>query len=254
LREYLERGWLKFPHDDRLLNWVASVSAPAWTAVDAPENAHWHQCEGTWFVGVDALPSDGMGAVEPGMALGGTAYEFATHLFGSLALHPAQLSVIYPGYPKPRVGESEAAGRYRVKRDAAHLDGLKMELPERQRRMGEYHAWVLGVPLSESAASPLVVWEGSHLKLAAMLRAAFEGVPEAEWHRVDLTAAYTTVRSEIFDTCQRVEVRAAVGEAYLVHRFALHGVAPWSGVETAPRMIAYFRPELTDRRRWLEAD
>ena len=92
---------MKFPHDDRLLNWVASVSAPAWTAVDAPENAPWHQCEGTWFVGVDALPSDGMGAVEPGMALGGTAYEFATHLFGSLALHPAQLSVIYPGYPKP---------------------------------------------------------------------------------------------------------------------------------------------------------
>ena len=64
------------------------------------------------------------------MALGGTAYEFATHLFGSLALHPAQLSVIYPGYPKPRVGESEAAGRYRVKRDAAHLDGLKMKPPE----------------------------------------------------------------------------------------------------------------------------
>ena len=63
------------------------------------------------------------------MVLGGTAYEFATHLFGSLALHPAQLSVIYPGYPKPRVGESEAAGRYRAKRDAAHLDWLKMELP-----------------------------------------------------------------------------------------------------------------------------
>lgn len=215
---------------------------------------HWHQCEGTWFVGVDALPNDALGAVAGGAALGGAAYEFATDLFGSLALHSAQLSVIYPGYPKPRAGESEAAGRYRLKRDAAHLDGLKLEGTERQRRMGEYHAWVLGVPLSESAASPLVVWEGSHLRLQDMLKRELQGVPETRWHEVDLTAAYQAARAEIFEECQRVEVRAKVGEAYLVHRFALHGVAPWSGAETAPRMIAYFRPELADRRHWLMAD
>jgi len=254
LKEYLEKGWVKFPCDGPLVNWAKSVCAPAWAAVEAPQNAHWHQCEGTWFVGVDALPNDPRGALADSGALSGAAYRFASNLFGSLALHRAQLSVIYPGYPKPREGESAAAGRYRVKRAAAHLDGLKLEGPERQRRMGEYHAWVLGVPLSESAQSPMVVWEGSHLKLAQMLKQAFEGVPEARWHEVDLTAAYQAARAEIFETCQRVEVSATLGEAYLVHRFALHGVAPWSGAGTAPRMVAYFRPELHDRRRWLMAD
>ena len=38
--------------------------------------------------------------------------------------HKAQLSVIFPGYPKPRIGDSEAAFEYRRKRDAAHVDGL----------------------------------------------------------------------------------------------------------------------------------
>ena len=36
--------------------------------------------------------------------------------------------------------------------------------PERQRMLRERHAWLLGLPLSETSAgaSPLVVWEGSH--------------------------------------------------------------------------------------------
>jgi hypothetical protein len=41
-------------------------------------------------------------------------------------------------------------------------------------------------------------------------------------------------------------VPAQPGEAVLVHRLALHGVAPWQKGATAPpegRMIAYFRPE-----------
>jgi len=48
----------------------------------------------------------------------------------------------------------------------------------------------------------------------------------------------------------------APGEAYLVHRFALHGVAPWDeDAKAGPdgRMIAYFRPELPDRGLWLNA-
>ena len=32
--------------------------------------------------------------------------------------HKAQLSVIFPGYPKPRAGDSEASFEYRLKRDA----------------------------------------------------------------------------------------------------------------------------------------
>ena len=44
--------------------------------------------------------------------------------------------------------------------------------------------------------------------------------------------------------CRRVPVTARPGEAYLVHRLCLHGVAPWAedaGEEV--RAIAYFRPD-----------
>ena len=251
MREYLEKGWIKFAHDAALAAWGEAARQPAWDAVAAPENAHWHQCEGTWFVGVDALPNDVSGAVGQSGPLTGQAHDFARALFGPLPLHQAQLSVIYDGYPRPREGESDAAGRYRLKRDAAHLDGLKLEGAERQRRMGEYHAWVLGIPLSESAASPMVVWEGSHILLHEMLRAAFAGLPESQWHEVDLTARYQALRARIFEECQRVEVCAKPGEAYLMHRFALHGVAPWGAADAAPRMIAYFRPEAPSRTDWL---
>jgi len=40
---------------------------------------------------------------------------------------------------------------------------------------------------------------------------------------------------------------AAPGQAYLLHRLALHGVAPWAdGAEASAdgRMVAYFRPIL----------
>lgn len=71
--------------------------------------------------------------------------------------------------------------------------------------------------------------------------------PAKYWPDIDLTDAYHAARREIFDTCPRVAVHARPGEAYLVHRLALHGVAPWAKDAKAPsegRMIVYFRPEL----------
>ena len=53
--------------------------------------------------------------------------------------------------------------------------------------------------------------------------------------------------SRFFESCERVVVHAEPGEAYIVHRLALHGVAPWvDGAEAGPdgRMIVYFRPEI----------
>ena len=59
--------------------------------------------------------------------------------------------------------------------------------------------------------------------------------------------ATSSLRRRIFAECPRVAVIARPGEAYAIHRLALHGVAPWQ--EEAPagpdgRMIAYFRPAL----------
>ena len=50
------------------------------------------------------------------------------------------------------------------------------------------------------------------------------------------------------------ELTAQPGGAWLVHRHALHGIAPWSdpeAVSTTPRMIIYFRPEFTRPQAWL---
>ena len=64
------------------------------------------------------------------------------------------------------------------------------------------------------------------------------------------------MRKRIFDECERVEIIAAPGEAYIVHRLALHGVAPWRSAAVADpdgRVICYFRPETPAREDWLTA-
>ena len=71
---------------------------------------------------------------------------------------------------------------------------------------------------------------------------------------MDVTEIYHAARREAFETCRRVEITARPGEAYVVHRLALHGVAPWrDGTPAGPdgRMIAYLRPELPETGDWL---
>ncbi|UYV38774.1 hypothetical protein N4R57_07010 [Rhodobacteraceae bacterium D3-12] len=220
--------------------------------------ARWLICEGTWFVGVDALPNGADGALA-GTALSGEAVRFAQSLFGRLPLHRGQASVVWPGYPKPRDAESDGAFRYRLKRDGAHVDGVKAD-SHGQRRLEEPHAWVLGIPLNEveAGASPMVAWEGSHKIMQRGLLHALQGVEAARWGEVDVTEAYQAARREVFETCRRVTLPAVPGEAYVVHRLCLHGVAPWqSDVEAGAdgRMVAYFRPEIPGgAEAWLKAD
>ena len=255
----LENGWALFPAEETVAIWADAARSVAQARVaDPEERAKWLQCEGTWFVGVDTLPNDAQGSVGGSGPLGGAAIGAARALYGDLALHRGQVSVTYPGYPRPRAGESEATFRYRLRRDAAHVDGLLAVGPDRRRMLKERHAYILGLPLTETApgASPMVVWEGSHLVMRGMFEAALAPLPEEDWAEVDLTEAYQAARRKVFDTCTRVEIAAKPGEAYLVHRFALHGVAPWADGAQAPadgRMIAYFRPELPQGSRdWLE--
>ncbi|GGH26654.1 hypothetical protein SAMN05444007_10344 [Cribrihabitans marinus] len=243
------RGWVRFPFDPVLADWVAHARPRARAALDDPALAHWHDCDGTWFVGVDALDNDAQGRVGGSDPLSGQAMRFIADHLGMLPLHRAQVSVLWPGYPRPRRGEGAAAFRYRQTRDAAHVDGLKPTGPDRRRKVQECHAWILGLPLTEAGpdAAPLVVWEGSHRIIRAALAAALADHPRAGWADVDVTDAYQAARREVFDTCRRVPLPARPGEAYVIHRHALHGVAPWAAsADAGPdgRMIAYFRPEL----------
>jgi hypothetical protein len=88
-------------------------------------------------------------------------------------------------------------------------------------------------------------------------QARLDGIAAADWGREDITDTYVCARREAFETCPRVPVHAEPGQAYLVHRLALHGVAPWGvSPETGPRVIVYFRPEPAiehGREWWLKA-
>lgn len=256
--DYHRLGWCRFPAEPAVLDWISHAVEDARRAVRDPALAQWHVCEGTWFVGVDALQNDVRGAVAGGPPLTGAAVEFLTQELGGWPdLHAGQVSVIYPDYPKPRAGEGPGAFRYRLNRDAAHVDGLKPRGANRRRHLDERHAFILGLPLSEAneQAAPMVVWEGSHNLMRAAFKTAFASVSPERWADVDVTEIYQAARRDVFETCTRRIVHAQPGEAYVVHRLALHGVAPWGeGVKTGPdgRMIAYFRPDLgIDTDDWL---
>lgn len=246
----LQKGWAQFPPEDRLRDWARLARSAALDRMaDPAERAQWLDCDGTWFVGVDTLPNGPDGAVAGSAPLQGAAIEAARALYGALPLHRAQVSVIWPGYPRPRAGEGEAAFGYRRRRDAAHVDGLLAVGDARRRMLKERHAYILGLPLTAcgKGASPLVVWEGSHEVMRRAFAQALRDVPPPDWGEVDLTEVYQETRRVVFDTCRRVAVTGRPGDAYLVHRLALHGVAPWADGAAAPaegRMIAYFRPEL----------
>jgi len=258
-QRFWNRGWVGFGFDPGVRDWADHARRAGRTALNDPRLAHWHVCQGTWFVGVDALDNDAVGRVAGSGPLGGPAVQFITaHLGGMPALHKGQVSVVWPGYPRPRDGEDGPSFRYRLKRDAAHLDGVKPVGPDRRRRIEEPHAFILGLPLTKTdpGAAPLVVWEGSHRIMRRALTAALTGHDPSEWGQVDVTEAYTQARREVFETCPRVVVHALPGEAYLLHRLVLHGVAPWEeGANAGPdgRMIAYFRPPLSGGvRQWLD--
>ncbi|MDD9923506.1 MAG: hypothetical protein OXQ92_14710 [Boseongicola sp.] len=234
-------GWVKIPRSDDVLQWANHAKSVADDILLLPDLRHCYRCEDTGIVGVDCLPND-----ETGHLAGGPEYpETLKAHVPDIPLHAGQVSAIFPGYPKPVEGESEAAARYRIKRDAAHVDGLLPEGADRRRKLKEPHAYILGIPLTSnpSNASPLVVWEKSHLIMRDAFAKAFDGVAPEHWSEVDLTDAYHSARHRCFNECDRVELPAEPGEALLIHRHCLHGMAPWNAGDGPPRIVAYFRPE-----------
>jgi hypothetical protein len=247
---FADAGWVVLPWDRRVADWAAAGLVAARDVVaDPAERARWLRHGGTWFVGVDALPNAPDGSVG-GVALAGPWQEL---LRWDGDWHRAQVSVVWPGYPGRDAGENEAAHRFRRDRDAAHLDGLLAEGEGKRRHLREPHAFVLGLPLTAMTFgnAPFVVWEGSHHVIRRAFAAALAGVAPERWGDVDVTEVYQSARREVFETCRRVVVTARPGEAILCHRQAIHGTAPWSGGESGPRMVAWFRPVLTDIAAWL---
>lgn len=233
-----DAGYAVWGFDPGVAVWAQAAHRRA-LSLDVSEKRH----GGTWFVGVDALTNEADGSID------GVAWPHRTR---AAHWHRAQVSIVYPGYPQQGAGESDAAHRFRARRDAAHLDGLLPEGADKRRHLREPHAFILGIPLNEATASPLVVWPGSHVIIKDAFAAAFAGHDPETWGDLDVTDVYQAARRRVFAECERVVVPAHVGQVTALHRHLIHGVAPWDG--TAPdegRMIAYFRPLLADVRDWL---
>ncbi|MEO1774423.1 MAG: hypothetical protein AAFS07_05670 [Pseudomonadota bacterium] len=262
LDAFLRDGFLPFDRDPRLAAWVTALRPHARRLAQDPALvAQWLRCGGSWFAGVGALGNTPDGALPAARVppLACDTLDFAREAlgFGAGPLDLAQLSIPYAGYPAaPAEGESEAAFRFRRDRDAAHVDGLERDAA-RRRRLGEAHAFILGIPLEETpqGAAPMVVWQGSHHLIRAALQARLAGIAPADWPAEDITEAYQAARRAVFERCPRVVLQAQPGEAYLVHRLAVHGVAPWPQAVPATQLgrpVVYFRPEVArDFERWL---
>lgn len=254
---FQSQGFLRFPADPGMALWAAHAGPHAAAASRDPAHAHWLRCGGSWFVGVDALANDAAGRIGGGPPLEGAVMDVIREGLGlGLPLHRAQVSVCYPGYPRPSPEETDAAYRFRLRRDAAHVDGLLAEGPEKRRFLREPHAYILGIGLTVQSAdaAPLTVWEGSHQLMGAAFAAAFAGHPPERWSGIDLTAAYQAARRDGFERCRRIECPLGPGEAVLLHRHLLHGVAPWGETAAGPpegRMTVYFRPMFEDTPDWL---
>jgi hypothetical protein len=241
-------GWQKLGPHPAIAAWADAARHAALDTL-ATTTEDW-RCGGTWFVGVDALPN------YPDGAINGAAFPWQALPFPPEPLHRSQLSVIRPGYPQPSPVETPAAFAFRRDRDAAHLDGLLPIGPDKRRMVKEPHAWILGLPLNDTTASPLTIWEGSHEILRAALQRGFAAHPPETWGDIDITDAYQQARREIFATCRRIELPTRPGEATLLHRLTLHGVAAWKPQDQAPpegRMIAYLRPQYATVHQWLTA-
>lgn len=239
-----EDGYVLFDSDPRVTAWATAAEKVARDIAQDPEKQRQNLRHGqTWFVGVDALPNDAAGAIN-GVPLVGPWMDQVPEL----AQHAAQLSIIYPGYPQRDADQSAANHRYRLERCAAHVDGLLPEGPQRRRYAREFHAYILGLPLNPLPAAPTVVWPGSHKIMQAAIAAAIGDRPMGD---VDLTDAYHAARRDVFERCAPVPIQAGPGQSFLIHRFALHGTAPWHGPAGPGRMIAFFRPEFTNPAQWL---
>lgn len=238
----------RFGPDPAIRAWAEAALPLARTALAAQDRLL--RCGETWDVGLDLLPNDPDGSVA-GVPLPWSLFDLAPH-----DLHPAQLSTVYPGYPRPGAEETPAAQAYRRNRDAAHLDGLKPIGASRRRMVKEPHDFILGLALTEAdpSAAPLVAWSGSAVIMRETLTAALAPHPSELWGEIDVTEPYQAARSEVFRRCPRIELPMRPGEAVLLNRLTLHGVAPWGeGATAAPegRVIAYFRPLLPSVSDWL---
>ena len=264
--DYQQHGWCRFGADADVLQWVHHALPAAEKAISASQHRHWFRYQNTWFVGVNALPNNDRGQVENGPPLQGQAADFIRQKLKAdmSSLDQAQVSAIFAGYPKPSETEPETFFNYRLRRDAAHIDGLLKDstVSESARFAREYHEYILAIGMTnnDNSASPLVVWRGSHAVFQSEFVRFFAGYEAKRIGSTDISGFYRSVRKRVLESCERVELPLQRGESVVAHRMLLHGTAPWrdrgeeprlNAQPNTPRILCFFRPITLTADEWL---
>jgi hypothetical protein len=242
-----ESGCITYEPTPQSLLWAQTVERAAHKIAQDPKQRQKHlRHGGTWFVGVDALPNGPSGEID-GVQLEGP---WQADLPVSLPLHRAQLSIIFPRYPQRDPSQSKANHQFRIKRYAAHVDGILPQGTPPRRYAREFHAYILVIHINECSAAPTVFWSGSQRVLQTALTAALKG-----GDGMDITDAYQAARAQCLEQITPVELTGPPGGAFLMHPFLLHGTAPWPATSDhqSPRITAFFRPQYERLSDWLHA-
>lgn len=246
--DFEREGAIVFPPEESISNWL-ETAAPVVEKIlsNLASDDPWLRHGKTWYAGVNVLPNDKAGRVANGIELDGAGIRWLSKHFQFSGFDRGQVSVIYPGYPKQDAKESDAAHRFRIRRMAAHVDGLIPSGPQKRRFIEEPHAFVLGIPMGDydEAASPMVYWPGSHHLFREKITTFLQAFPVTQWAKIDVTNAYADIRRHIMDQFDPVPLCVPKGGCYVLDRHLLHGVAPWADSTTQARKIVYFRPDVT---------
>ena len=254
---YNRLGWKVFNHDPKIVDWAQEAKSRTISKLCSRQLAkHDLRCGGTWFPGVRFLDNNDLGALGS-TKLEGNSVGQISKKFGKFFKFwdPAQISVIYPGYPKRVESESENAFKFRKEKFGSHVDGVIPIGKSRKRFIKEFHTFIYGISISEfdELAAPLIAWEGSHHIFRSALEQVLKHLEPTSWPDLDITMCYNEVRKHIFKKCKPRVIWVPIGGSFIIHRLCLHGVAPWGDgafSEPSGRMIAYFRPNLIDSGHW----
>ena len=97
LNDFEHKGWIKFKFDQRVARWANAANSKITSKLKNKEIFENLTCQGTWFVGVDALENDTDGALGE-ISLSGPFESLMKHT-ETRGLHAAQVSIIFEGYP-----------------------------------------------------------------------------------------------------------------------------------------------------------
>lgn len=251
-------GWEIFERDADIVQWAAEakeIVEKKLAQKDFPQKDL--RCGGTWFAGVNFLGNSTSGKLETKNLQGKIIASIMSRFRESFdEWDSAQISICYPGYPKPMASEGVAAFNYRIKKCAAHVDGILPLGNNRRRFVREHHAFIFGIPLSRfnRFASPLVIWEGSHHIILDTFHKIFSSLSSSEWPQLDVTFQYKEARKKVFATCPKKVIWVPLGGCFVLHRMCLHGISPWAKnaqAEPCGRIMAYFRPKLLCEKNWI---